>query len=368
MNSEVLSTLSTGRISYGPKSSWFERLFADSHHCDFGVISNSGTSALLVALEALKHIYQWEDGDEVIVPALTFVASVNAIIQAGLTPVLVDVHPRTYNIDETSIGRHITDKTVAIMPVHMFGRPCEMNSIMRIAATNNLRVVEDCCEAFGARYNRYPVGSIGDVGCFSTYVGHHIVTGVGGMSITNDPDIAITMRSLVNHGLSTSELPTGEAYDPSMLGRVFEFDKIGHSFRSTEIEATIGVHQMRDWPKKISKRRENAKLYYDVLGDVSGIQITPNHDHKLYHSFMVFPIVITNGTPAKDAIEYLNNSRIEARLMMPLTNQPCYNFDNMEWPRAAYINEYGFYVGCHEYLTKAQIVYAAEAIKCYFTG
>ena len=367
MNSEILSILSSGRISYGPKSQWFERAFADSHHCDHGIISNSGTSALLVALEACRDIGAWEPESEVIVPALTFVASVNAITQAGLKPVLVDVNPYTYVIDETKIEKAITDKTVAIMPVHLFGRPCNMDIIGRIATHYNLGIIEDCCEAFGAKYKQTPVGSFGSVGCFSTYVGHHIVTGVGGMCLTNDPLLAKIMRSYVNHGLSVSQLPTGLEYDPSMLGRIFQFDRIGHSFRTTELEAAIGIHQLTDWPKKIAMRRENATVYNRYLSGIRDISIPNQLDPVYFHSFMVYPILIKNGAvKASVLMEHLRENGIECRSMMPLTNQPCYDFDEDQWPYAKYINEYGFYIGCHEYLSKDHIEYAAKIIKDYF--
>src|SRR3712207_6174410 len=178
----------------------FEQEFAELHGCRFGVMSNSGTSSLQVALQALKERHGWEDGDEVIVPAVTFVATSNIVLHNRMTPVFVDVLPDTYNIDPARIEARITERTRAIVPVHLFGLPADMDPILELARAHDLKVIEDSCEAMFATYRGRPVGSFGDVACFSTYVAHFLVTGVGGLGTTNDGELAVAMRSLINHG------------------------------------------------------------------------------------------------------------------------------------------------------------------------
>jgi perosamine synthetase len=176
----VNKVLETGRLSYGPFLKRFEKEFAEAHGARFAIMVNSGTSALEMAVACLKDVYCWKDGDEVLCPAVTFVASSNVILANNLMPVYVDVDPRTYNIDPDQIEKKITKRTKAIMVVHLFGQPAAMDKIMRIAKKHRLRVIEDSCETMFAKYKGKSVGSFGDIACFSTYVAHILVTGVGG--------------------------------------------------------------------------------------------------------------------------------------------------------------------------------------------
>src|SRR6266404_3962543 len=160
----VNEVLDSNRLTYGPETKLFEREFAGRHSCRLGLYMNSGTSALQVALAACKEHYGWRDGDEVILPAVTFVATCNVIIQNGLTPVFVDIDPATFNIDPEKIEAAITPRTRAIMPVHLLGLPADMLSVMRIAREHKLAVVEDSAECMFATCNGKPVGSFGDVG------------------------------------------------------------------------------------------------------------------------------------------------------------------------------------------------------------
>lgn len=363
----VSSVLRSGRLSYGPVSQAYEQRFASMHDCAYGVVSNSGTSSLVVALQALKQLHGWQDGDGVIVPALTFVASVNAILHNRLTPVLVDVNPYTFNIEPTSIERVVTLRTRCIMPVHLFGQPASMITIKGVASQYNLRIVEDSCEAVLARLNATSVGSWGDVGCFSTYAAHHLVTGVGGMATTNNPDLARLMRSLVNHGIDLTELPNGENYDPSFLARKFRFTSIGHSFRMTELEAAIGLAQLDDLPAHIEQRRKNAEYLTAGLTDLDGCLQTQATLFGCTHSWMVFPIVLRYGSKWP-VMRHLQAHGIECREMVPLTNQPCYNFNESDYPVAQNINERGFYVGCHQGLTTEHLDHIISTLQDYFNG
>ena len=190
----VNRVLESNRLSYGPMSKEFEKGFAEKHDSQFAILVNSGTSALRIAIACLKEVHGWKPGDEIILPALTFVATANVIIDHGFTPVFVDCDSKTYNIDPTKIEEKITSKTKAIIPVHLFGQTADMDPIMKIAKSHDLIVIEDSCETMGVTYNGKKTGSFGDISCFSTYVAHLIVTGVGGFAVTSNPKYAEILR------------------------------------------------------------------------------------------------------------------------------------------------------------------------------
>ena len=196
----VTQALNANRLSYGPFHRRFEAAFAKEHDSRHAIFCNSGTSAQHLADQALKEKHGWKDGDEVLVPAVTFIATSNVVLHNRLKPVFVDVHPLTYNIDPEKIEARITKRTRAIMPVHLLGLPADMDEIRAISKKHGLRIVEDSAETMFAKYKGRKVGSLGDIGCFSTYVAHYIVTGVGGLATTSDPDLHIRLRSLMNHG------------------------------------------------------------------------------------------------------------------------------------------------------------------------
>lgn len=356
--------LTSGRISYGPLSGDFEARFALLHNRKHGILSNSGTSSLQVSLQALKEAEGWHDGDEVIVPATTFVATVNIVLHNNMKPVLVDVLPDTFAIDPNLIEDAITPRTRAIIPVHPFGLPADMKSIMDIAMKHHLFVIEDSAEAMYVSTDGRSVGDWGHIACFSFYVAHLLTMGVGGISLTDDRELSLRMRSLVNHGIEWNSLPYGDAYDPSHLGRHFRFTSIGHSFRVTELEAALGLAQLDDISAIIDKRQENARKITELLGIALGGHIDIQHiPDGSDHSYMVFPIV-SKYIGTDKAIEYLRFLGIETREMLPLLNQPCYTnmFDSRKYPVSREIEHYGYYVPCHQYLTDYDIHYMCDCI------
>jgi perosamine synthetase len=362
----VNGVLDSGRLSYGPVTQEYEKQFARLHGCKYGVASNSGTSSLVVALKALKEFNEWEPGAEVIVPALTFVATVNAVLQAGLKPVLADVSPFTFNINPAEVERKISRRTRCIIPVHLFGLPADMVAIYEIAKAHGLGIVEDSCETVLATVDNTPVGSWGDVGCFSTYTAHHLVTGVGGMATTNLPDVAKLMRSYVNHGLDLSELPTGEPYDPSFLARKFRFNRVGYSYRITELEAAIGLAQLPDLAEQVQQRQANAEYMLTRIRRELPQVFTQVIPSGTTHSWMVFPILLQEGCDKWPAMQYLQKHGIETREMVPLTNQPCYDYyTDKQYRNAEWINQSGFYVGCHHGLELAQLDWVVDTLGEY---
>lgn len=367
MRAMVNRVLDTGRLSYGPMCRDFEDGFARAHDVEFGVLSNSGTSSLQVALQAMKELYGWADGDEVIVPALTFVATINVVYHCRLTPVLVDVEPDYYAIDPKLIQDAITDRTRCIIPVHPFGQGADMPAIMDIAQRHGLSVIEDSCEAMFVKVGGKHVGSWGHVGCFSTYVAHIITGGIGGIGISSDPDLAEKMRSLVNHGISLENLPSGQPYDPSFLARNFSFDSIGHSFRITELEAAILLPQLAIGEDIVNTRRSVANAISINLLPYHEEIILPTTRSGSEHSFMVYPILM-KSEDKRWIMSHLRLAGVECRDMLPLTTQPCYDFNPSDYPVADNINQRGFYIGCHQGLERRHIKQIGDAFHEYFRG
>jgi perosamine synthetase len=371
----VNQVLNSNRLTYGPMSKELENKFSTSHACKYGLFMNSGTSALQVALQSLKDRYGWADGDEVIVPAITFVATANIVLHNNMTPIFVDVESDTYNIDPKRIEEKITDKTRAIIPVHLLGLPADMDPIMKIAKTYRLAVIEDSCEAMFAEYKDQKVGSIGDIGCFSTYVAHFLVTGVGGFSITNNPDIAIDMRSLMNHGRDNIYIgcndDDGKEGDDlqEVIDKRFSFVHVGHSFRATEMEAAIGLGQLERMDEIISKRKIIAERFTNGLKNLSTFIQLPSTPKDRTHSFMLYGVVVKNDTK-KELVRYLEDLNIETRDLLPIINQPIYKrlYGNLEdkFPIAKWINESGFYIGCHSHMKDEEVEYVIKAFQNFY--
>lgn len=370
----VMEVLSSGRISYGPMSQRFEKELSYMHACDFGVLSNSGTSSLHVALQALKEIHDWSDGDEVIVPALTFVATINVVLHNRLRPVFVDVEPETYGMDPKLVSAAVTDRTRAIIPVHLFGQACRMTSITKVAEVYGLKIIEDSCETMFVSHFGSPVGSMGDIGCFSFYNAHLLTAGVGGMSVTSRPEYASKMRSLVNHGLDIGELYVDENFSPRpATGRSFRFTHPGHSYRITELEAALALAQLEDRRHILGGRMRNARHLGAAIGYLNTTHeanlIPPAIGEGNEHAFMMYPIVLGGDKTAKTGLtRWLNDNDIETRDMMPITNQPIYSsmLEPDDFPVADWINHKGFYIGCHQDLEPDDIEYVKAVMARYF--
>jgi len=371
----VNEVLESNRLTYGPKSKLLESEFAKIHMCRHGLFLNSGTSALEVALAALKIKHGWSDGDEIIVPAVTFVATSNVVLHNNLVPVFVDVEADTYNLDPNKIEEKITKRTRAIMPVHLLGLPADMDPILAIAKSFHLAVIEDSCETMFAKYKNKSVGSMGDIGCFSTYVAHFLVTGVGGFAITNDDELATDMRSLMNHGRDNIYMSCSDDHGTNdkrfheIVDRRFSFVHVGFSYRCTELEAAIGLGQLSRHEQIIYRRQEIAKkLTAGLKKHEEHIQL-PYCPSDRTHSYMLYGIVLRESDKKK-LIHFLESRNIETRDMLPVINQPIYIklFGDLEKanPIAKWINSSGFYIGCHSYMTNEEIDFVLESFDQYF--
>ena len=356
--------MDAGRLSQGEMVYKFEKQFAQLHDQKYGIALNSGTSALHIGLEALKEKYNWKNGKKVIVPAITFIASSNSVLHAGLQPTFVDVDSRTYNLNPELIEQAIDKDTVAIMPVHLFGQPCEMDSIVEIAQKHNLKIIEDCAESHFATYKGKKCGSFGDIAGFSTYVAHTITTGVGGLVTTNDRELMEISRSLLAHGRACT-CEKCVASDPTKvcplrmktkMDKRFMFVRLGYSYRIGEIEGALGLDQLENKDFIMNKRNSNARYLTENLADTQEFLQLPYFPDYVEHSFMMYPVLIKKSAPfvRKDLTSYLEKNNIETRPMMPLVNQPLYIelFGDIEknYPVAEWINNNGFYVGCHHCL------------------
>ena len=359
----VMKVLSSNQLSPGKTCREFEKKFAHAHGAKHGLFVNSGTDALRIALLAMKEKYKWPDGSKVAVPALTFVASVNTILQANLTPLFIDVSPNDFNLDpsllEAALERNA--KAVAVMPVHLFGNPCDVAWILRLARKYGLRVIEDSCEMMG-------VSKIwGDVACYSTYVCHLISTGVGGLATTNDSTLSALMRSYANHGRNINYLPGTQASKD--IAKRFQFDRIGYSARSTEVEAALGIVELDFLQKHIRRRQEVAtRLFYalDSISDFFYVQLNTG-------AHMMFPVVLWRKSHISkwSLCKFLEKNGIETREMLPLINQPCYkkmNIRQKDFPVASWVNNCGFYIGCHPGMTDDDVSHVIETFRRFFNG
>jgi perosamine synthetase len=238
--------LSTWVSSSGKYIDKFESEFSSYSDCNYGVTVSNGTVALHLAMVALGI----GEGDEVIIPDLTFAATINTVLHARATPVIVDVEEFSWCIDPKEIEKAITPKTKAIIPVHIYGQPCDMDAILKIAKKYNLRIIEDCAEAHGALYKGKKVGSFGDIGCFSFYGNKVITTGEGGMCTTNNSKLDSKMRVLRDHGMSKTKR--------------YWHDVVGYNYRMTNLQAAIGLAQL----ERIGGIHENRRIYEDNYKEV----------------------------------------------------------------------------------------------------
>lgn len=250
--------LSTWISSTGKYITQFEQSF--SKYCDvqYGIATSNGTTALHLALTALGI----GAGDEVIVPDITFAATINAVIYTGATPVIVDIEEDSWCIDPDEITKAITPKTKAIIPVHIYGQPCDMGRICEIASENNIHIIEDCAEAHGAKWNNRKVGSFGIISCFSFFGNKVITTGEGGMCITNSKELNDRMRILRDHGMSRE--------------RKYYHEVIGFNYRMTNLQAAIGTAQVERIDTILEWREQLEKQYRQELSDISGVRLQKN--------------------------------------------------------------------------------------------
>jgi perosamine synthetase len=295
----ILAVLESGRLAQGPRVEEFEAEFARFCGVRHAIATSSGTTALVAALLA----HRIGPGDEVITSPFTFIASANAILFTGARPVFVDIDEASFNVDPTLIEEKVTPRTRALLPVHLYGYPCDMETIMNLARRHDLVVVEDACQAHGAAIRGQKVGSFG-TGCFSFYPSKNMTTAEGGMITTDDDEIAEAARLLRNHGQS----------------QLYHHVAPGYNFRMTELQAALGLVQLKRLPEWTQKRRKNASYLSERLSNVVKPQVKEGYEH-VFHQYTVRVSQDRDG-----ALERLAKAGIGARVYYPLPvhQQPLY--------------------------------------------
>jgi perosamine synthetase len=286
----------------------FEELFSNYHGNRKALAVSNGTVALHLALEALNI----GEGDEVLVPDLTFAASVNSIIYTGAKPVFIDVNANSWNIDVDKIEERINSKTKAIMVVHLYGLPCEMNEIVKLAKKYDLFLIEDCAEALGSYYNDYPVGTFGDVATYSFFGNKTITTGEGGMVVFKDEEVANFAAVLRDHGMSKSKR--------------YWHDFVGYNYRITNLQAAIGVAQFERLDEFVSAKKRIAEFYDRIFNSYSYFQ-TPLVEKTYNNSYWLYTCLIRTDAPFErsELMEYLLGKGVETRpVFYPIHKMPPY--------------------------------------------
>lgn len=280
---EVVDTLRSDWITTGPRTHDFEDQFKEYVGCDHAVAVNSCTAAMHLSLIAAGI----GRGHEVITTPFTFAATAEVIIHQQAKPVFVDIEPDTYNIDSSKIEEKISERTRAIMPVHYAGHPCEMHTILQVADQHRLKVVEDAAHAFGAAINNTMIGSLGDATCFSFYATKAITTGEGGMVTTNDDRLAENIRLLSLHGLSK------DAWKRYSHEGTWYYDIIcpGYKYNMMDVQAAIGIHQLKRAPEMQKRREEIARKYTKALRTIPEITL-PRIKKNVRHAWHLYPILI----------------------------------------------------------------------------
>lgn len=277
--SEVIDTMKSGWLGTGPKVAGFEEMFREYKGSKYAIALNSCTAALHLSMLAIGI----KKGDEVIVPSMTFAATANSVIHAGGTPIFADCKKNTMNIDPEEIKNKITVKTRAIIVVHFAGRSCEMQSICDIAKQNNIKIIEDCAHAIETEFNGRKAGTLGDIGCFSFYVTKNIVTGEGGMVITDNKEYADKIRTLSLHGLSKNAWSrfSDDGY------KHYNIVAPGYKYNMMDLQASIGIHQFKKINEFSQRRNEIWIQYNDSFKNLPIITPHPDnlenkHAHHLY--------------------------------------------------------------------------------------
>ncbi|MCS7116070.1 MAG: DegT/DnrJ/EryC1/StrS family aminotransferase [Nitrososphaerales archaeon] len=344
----IFKVLSSGRFVMGEQNRYFEREFANFLGIKYAVAVSSGTAALHLALLACGV----KEGDEVITVSHTFVSTVSMIIACGAKPVLVDIDPKFYTMDPNEVEKAITNKTKAIIPVHLYGHPVDLDPIMEIAEKHGLYVIEDAAQAHGAEYKGKKVGGLGHIGCFSFYPSKNMmVGGEGGMVVTDDEDLERDIRMLANHGRSDKDT----------------FVKLGYNYRMSEIHAAIGRIQLMKLKNMNEIRRRIARRYSKGFEGINGL-ITPIEAPWAYHVYHIYAIRCNNRDRLR---EWLNARYIETGIhyRLPVHHQPFYTslqLPSYKLPFTEEVTKTVLSLPIHPNLKDDDIDYIIENVRGFF--
>jgi perosamine synthetase len=345
--------IDTGWISSeGPFIKRFEEEFAARVARKHGIAVSNGSVALDVAVAALG----MGAGDEVILPAFTIISCAAAIVRAGAVPVVVDSNPQTWNMDVSQLEAKITPRTKAIMVVHIYGLPVDMEPLLELAEKYGLRVIEDAAEMHGQTYKGKPCGSFGDISTFSFYPNKHITTGEGGMVVTDDDQLAERCRSLRNL-----------CFQPQ---RRFVHEELGWNFRMTNLQAALGVAQLERLDEFVARKRHMGRRYTELLADIPGLELPLERTDYAENIYWVYGIVLKDEVPfdAAEAMQRLSRHKIGTRpFFWPMHEQPVFHkmglFKGESHPVAERMARRGFYIPSGLALTDEQIERVADVLR-----
>ena len=349
----LLECIETGWISSeGPFVKEFEEKFAARVGRKHAIAVTNGTAAIDAAVEALGI----GPGDEVILPTFTIISCILQIVRSGATPVLVDSDLHTWNMDVTQIESKITPRTKAIMVVHIYGLPVDMDPVLDIARRYGLKIIEDAAEMHGQTYRGKPCGSFGDISTFSFYPNKHITTGEGGMIVTDDDELAETCRSLRNL-----------CFQPQ---KRFVHERLGWNLRMTNLQAALGLAQLERLDEFAAKKRSMGLKYTEYFSYIPGIQLPVTRLKYAENIYWVYGIVLSKeiGLNAEEAMLYLLKNGIGTRpFFYPMHQQPVLQriglFKGESYPVAEYISQQGFYIPSGMALTEQQIASTVKIVK-----
>lgn len=343
--------MDTEWISGGPMVARFEQMWEEKFRTNAVAVS-SGTDACICACLALYARQGVKRGDEIIVPALSFIATSNAVRAAGFTPVFVDVN-FDLNIDEKKIEEAITKRTVAVMCVHTMGRMCDVEYIGKLCTKHNLVMIEDACEAHGASRNNVPVGAIGDMACYSFYQAHIVNAGEGGMVTSDFDHWADMLRAVRSHGRN---------------GLYFDHFCVGYNSKMNDLEAAIGIGSMTDFDKTFGRRREIVKQYREECSDLftkAWFTEESRDDINCPHGFS---ITVKHPNLIDPLKRELNEAGIQWKRNFGCIPTQHKAFADMgyrlgDFPTAEYIGDYGIHVGCHPFMSDDDVKRVCKAIR-----
>ncbi|MGM0687160.1 MAG: DegT/DnrJ/EryC1/StrS family aminotransferase [Promethearchaeati archaeon] len=358
----VREVLESGMLAEGDVSRKLEQEFSSYIGVKHASVATNGTAALITALEAMDI----QPGDEVITTPFTFIASANSIALVGGVPVFVDIDPTTYNLDPDLIEDAITERTKAIMPVHIFGMPCDMKRILAIAEDYDLMVIEDACQAHGATIDSKRVGAFGDIAAFSFYATKNMMTGEGGMIVTDNEDLMDRVLMIKNHGRGKEG--------------GYSHYRVGYNHRMMDLVSAIGREQLKRLPGIFKSRRKNAELYHKVFSGFDEItpQKEPDNFESAYHVYA--PCLESEKLTRDEMITELKNAGVASRSVYGL---PCHlqrtyrRIDNWRWaeyvdypdyesfnlPHSVAVGNDHFEVPIHPGVKKADIEHVGEVIE-----
>ena len=355
-------TINSGWISTGPKCEELEKMFVDMFRVNYAVSISNCTDALHLCCL----VSGVGPGDEVICPSLTFAASANCIRYAGATPVFCDiVGPEHINIDPKEIEKKITDKTKAILVVHMAGFPCKMDEIMAIAKKHNLKVIEDACHGPLSEYKGKKLGTIGDCAAFSFFSNKNISTGEGGMFISNNKEMADKARLLRSHGMTTMSYQRAGGH-----ATAYDIVELGYNFRLDDIHAAIAIEQLKKLLGDLEQRIAVRKRYIELLSQVKNV-VVPFADNTEFTSNYIMPIVITKGTVEdRDAIRNkIHEAGVQTSVHYPAIHRfSIYKEYGAVLPQTEYVTDHEITLPMYAALTMEDVEYIVKVVDTAVNG